>query len=491
MSATQRTSPFAPDWEHLPIELADHLERTMGLDRESVGEKILIVAAQQRAEWLGLDAAAYTRLVLADGEESQRLIETVVVPETWFFRDVQPYVFLTRWACDHFLHSGYGADPIRILSVPSSTGEEPYSIAMAFLDAGFSPEQFHVDAWDISRVALRKAEQGVFGPASFRTEDLGFRDRHFSRNEQGDGGDYRIDARTRGCVSFYLGNLANPGFGAGVPPYHAIFCRNLLIYFTEKARSRAVAALERLLLPGGVLFTGHTEIMLFQRLGYVPVDHPKAFACRRLARPVQAVPPIQPPLGTVCTGAGAKTNGAARAIKSVAVSGKAVPGQAAQTGKSGPTGTKQGPVVPLEPSRAMAGNASPAAPCEDILLLARRAADSGRLAEAEELCHRHLADNAQDASAYVLLGIIRQAAGRADEAEKWLQKALYLDPAHYEALVHMSLLCAMRGDAGGEANFKRRAARCMPTASAAGTSGKAATFPRFPKTPGHTDGGIS
>ena len=434
----------------------------MGLDRESIGDKTVGLAMQQRAAALNMDLDSYAGRVLADPQETQNLIEAVVVPETWFFRDVEPYIYLTRWTQDILIRPPAfppspefgsrppaGPGPLRILSVPSSTGEEPYSIAMALLDAGFGPGQFRIDAWDISRAALEKAKQATYGPASFRTADQGFRHRYFTLDKTGR---YILDSAPRQCVHFHLGNLADPGFGAGLAPYHAIFCRNLLIYFTEQARSRAVAALERLLLPHGVLFTGHTEILLFQRLGYIPVNHAKAFACRR---PEKTEPPVLPAVRAGCF------SGSATAPPVAAQPGTPRPALSKPFPGNLPTlpEPKKEPVAPGQ-TPSPTGNSQP--PAATLLEQARQAADCGLLGQAETLCRTHLSDHAQDAAGYVLLGVICQAGGHTEQAETWLKKALYLDPGHYEALVHMSLLCAMRGDAGGESNYRRRAARCTP-----------------------------
>lgn len=450
--------------EGVPDSLALHLEQCMGLDRDSVGRQGVGMAVRQRAATLGLDMRSYARFVLTDAEESQKLVETVVVPETWFFRDVEPYVYLARLARDRMLRPRYdapdvsgalgtmgtsgsrtnAAGPLRVLSVPSSTGEEPYSIAMALLDAGFKPHQFQIDAWDISRNALKRARRGVYGPSSFRTPDLGFRQRHFTLQ---DNGTYLLNKTTRDCVHFHQGNLAAPGFGVGEPPYHAVFCRNLLIYFTKAARSLAIQSLERLLMPKGVLFTGHTEILLFQRLGYVPVNHTKAFACSR-------------PEKTVLRSADRDTNPVPQVRIRPVRRWKPALEPTPPTAKTTPAAAAEKTFPMKAPQTHPAETPQPST--QDLLRTARKAADQGELDRAESLCSRYVEANPSDACGHALLGLVHQAAGRPDQAEKWLHKALYLAPDHYEALVHMSLLCAMRGDTGGEANYKRRAARCTP-----------------------------
>src|SRR3954463_795415 len=92
---------------------------------------------------------------------------------------------------------------LRVLSLPCSTGEEPYSIAMALLDAGFPAERFHVDALDISLRALAFARRGVFGRNSFRGGDGEYRDRHFTAAGAG----WQLGEAERRPVEFRQGNV--------------------------------------------------------------------------------------------------------------------------------------------------------------------------------------------------------------------------------------------------------------------------------------------
>src|SRR5579863_6260906 len=95
----------------------------------------------------------YWERVQASNDELQELIEAVVVPETWFFRDREAFEALGRLLIEERSASHSGAS-LHLLSVPCSTGEEPYSIVMTMLDAGFSRRQFKIDAVDISLRAL-------------------------------------------------------------------------------------------------------------------------------------------------------------------------------------------------------------------------------------------------------------------------------------------------------------------------------------------------
>ena len=84
-------------------------------------------------------------------------------------------------------------------------------------------------------------------------------------------------------------------------------------------------------------------------------------------------------------------------------------------------------------------------------------ADRGELEGAAAICKRLLAEGAQDPGVYALLGVIGESAGNAASAEEFFRKALYLDPYHYESLMHMSLILERNGDVEGSRRYRARA----------------------------------
>ncbi|PYR25924.1 MAG: methyltransferase, partial [Acidobacteria bacterium] len=134
--------------------------------------------------------------------ELQELIDAVVVPETWFFRDRESFLALARLVREEWLRSPW-AGVLRLLSLPCSTGEEPYSMAMALLEAAVPADRFRIDALDISTRALAQAGRAVYGRNSFRGDELGFRDRHFETAAQ----NYRVSETVRQRVRLQQGNL--------------------------------------------------------------------------------------------------------------------------------------------------------------------------------------------------------------------------------------------------------------------------------------------
>jgi chemotaxis protein methyltransferase WspC len=262
------------------------LRETMGLDAASLGPSVVDRAIESRMTACARkNLAEYWQLLRASPLEQQELIEAVVVPETWFFRDAEVFEALVRIYDLNWLASRAGRR-LRLLSLPCSTGEEPYTMAMALLDAGFPMELLSIDAVDISERALAKALRAVYGANSFRGRDQQFRDRHFQKIHGG----WQLSDAVRSRVDFRRGNVLDIDFLPGEWSYDAIFCRNLLIYFDQETQERVVDVLNRLLRPDGLLFVGPAETGLMLSLNYISAQMPMAFAFRKPRSDVSGQP---------------------------------------------------------------------------------------------------------------------------------------------------------------------------------------------------------
>jgi chemotaxis protein methyltransferase WspC len=391
----------------LYAEIEGLLQQTMGLDAASIGSSVITHAVEERLAACHLRAASdYLKLLRTSTSELQALIEAVVVPETWFFREPEAFRELARLATQHWLLP-YAQGPLRFLSLPCSSGEEPYSMAMGLLDAGVSPSRFHIDAMDISARALARAREAVYRRNSFRGEDPTFRDRYFEPGADG----FRLGEAVRRCVQFQQRNLSVSGAMSGIEPYDAIFCRNLLIYFDRATQDRVVSVLDRLLKPSGVLFVGPAEGGLLLSHRFVSSKTPCAFAFRRSEEKLNAA-------------------------------GPALPGKSPATSVTGPSVTIDAASVlrPKEPTAAR----SSAGLAEALIL-----ADQGHLADAVKACRAHLLKSGPSAPAFHLMGLIRSATGNPLEAREFYRQALYLDPHHEETLAHLRVLLEGEGDVAG------------------------------------------
>ena len=254
------------------------LEQWIGLDAQTIGNAAIARAVRVRREACGeADDKAFLARLARDAEERVRLIDEVVVPESWFFRDPQVFEFLKRFAAT--FATAPGQTPIRILCVPCAAGQEPYSVAMALFEAGLSASQFKIDAADVSRTVLKQAMAATYSANAFRGTDVAFRERWF--HTQGTSAELVATVRTQ--VQVFQGNLLDASFAADCDPYDVVFCRNLLIYLTPDARRRAEQAIDRLLAPDGLLVLGAAEPPILQGR-WVPAAGTSAFTLRRGTR---------------------------------------------------------------------------------------------------------------------------------------------------------------------------------------------------------------
>lgn len=256
--------------------IATLLSQTIGLDPDTIGSNRIARAVENRRVGCKLpDMESYWARLQTSASELEELIELLVVPETWFLRDGKPFDYLKTYVTSQWRLLP-NRKPLKLLSVPSSTGEEPYSIAIALLEAGLHPKQFAIDAIDISHRSLAKAKRGVYTKNSFRGDAWTERERYFQQTAEG----YELCQPVRKLVNFQQGNVMT-SLALTQKQYDIIFCRNLLIYLQSETCSQVLAAIDRLLIPGGLLFVGASETGKIVSDQYASVRQPFTFAYRK------------------------------------------------------------------------------------------------------------------------------------------------------------------------------------------------------------------
>lgn len=402
-------------------KIATLLSQTIGLDPEVISSSRIARAAETRRVGCQLpDLENYWARLQTSPSELEQLIELLIVPETWFFRDDKPFDCLKTYVTSEWLRSP-NRSKLQLLSVPSSTGEEPYSMAISLLEAGLQPQQFAIEAIDISHQSLAKARRGVYTKNSFRGDAWRNRERYFQQTAEG----YELCQSVRQLVDFQQGNVMT-ALGRMQKQYNIIFCRNLLIYLRSAACAQVLAAIDRLLLPGGLLFVGGSETGKIVSEQYVSIRQPFTFAYRKSApnldrpRHAQLVTPVK---------------------QSLAVKNSDPPD--------------------LQAANSPASSNPQSIPELDLQTV-RQLADRGRIAEAIELCHTYLGDRPTSAVAYILLGELYQANQQHVQAEQSFQRAIYLEPNSYTALVHLALLKENQGDPVGAKIVQQRIGRLPP-----------------------------
>jgi chemotaxis protein methyltransferase WspC len=406
-----------------------HIERllkeSIGLDAASIGVSAIERAVQERLVACRLTTEKeYWELVRGSNVELQALIEAVVVPETWFFRDAEAFAAAARFIRESCLVSDQSL--VRLMSLPCATGEEPYTMAMSLLDAGIPAHQFQIDAVDVSENALQEAQEGVYRRSSFRGEALAYRARHFEATPNG----YRILDHVRRQVRFHHGNVLIPESLPGLGTHDVVFCRNVLIYFDRAGQARAINVLSRLLTPIGLLFVGPAESGVLLSHGLVSARIPRAHAFRTAQADELKEKKKKPTSVAIVRQAAPPIVRVARPV-------------ARTTQQPTPT-----PSAPAAPASATPGLDAITQLCNE-----------GRFAEAAQKCDEYLRTHGPSAQAFYLLGLIRDAAGREADAKACYRKAIYLDPQHHDALVHLALLMEMTDDVPEAHRLRARARR--------------------------------
>ena len=218
---------------------------------------------------------AYAGDLATSAAELEALAGKLLVHETWFFRDRVPFDYLSTFV--RTSPAKFADRKLRILSAPCATGEEAYSIAVVLLETGLNPESFEIDALDLNREALKKAEAAQYSENSFRFTADSFKTCYFHQV----GGTYALMPSVRSLVNLAQGNLLETTWAAGKGAYDIVFCRNLLIYLDERSRSSVLRNIEAVLQPEGVLFVGAAEAGQMPGDRFAPVKHPKSFAFLR------------------------------------------------------------------------------------------------------------------------------------------------------------------------------------------------------------------
>lgn len=409
------------------------LHERIGLDASTVGSSLVHRAVHRRMQARNIASVVeYAARLAGEATEMQELVEEVVIPETYFFREPE--------ALDAVAQRVYTSTPrewdelsVRILSAPCSTGEEPYSIAMALLAVGVPPARIAVDALDVSENAVRRARAAVYRGGSFRGDVQPWR-QHFHETKQG----LALNADIKALVRIVRSNLLDPEFSAPRSAYDYVFCRNLLIYFDGATQERVLATLTNLLAPSGILVVGAADTFAVRRSGFIPVPGAeRSFLFHHRPADVVASPPVP---------------------RSTSIAPRVRPRTLA------PPPRVTAPSLRIQRTPAVH---VVAAFDNQLIEALSRLADAGRLADAIELGEK--AAQARDASAdlLALMGTTYDAMDDPVRAESCYRRALYLEPSHADALLHLALLMEHRGDAAAATRLRARARRTLDAPTAA------------------------
>lgn len=407
--------------------------------------------------------------------ERMHLVEYLTVGETYFYRNNDHFRAWVEGYLLSRLATASEVNPIRILSAGCASGEEPYTLAMLLRETApqLARNQFSIQAVDLNRRSLERAQAARYTAWSLRQTPEPVKARFFDAV----GKEFELSAEIRGMVSFREENLADPAAPLWrEAAFDAIFCRNVLMYFTPDAMRGVVDRLTRLLKPGGVLFLGHAETLRGLTQEYHLCNTHETFYYQRKA-PGESVLEPQAIPGAArsnpnVVGAGLTENTWPTAIEEAA--------ERIKTLHAGASGLQRRAMAE-QPSlhRPMAGKAQqqqtialamellrlerhsealdllrPALSAEETdadtqLLVAVLLINAGRLAEGQEVCTALLKHDELNAGAHYLMALCHEQLGHMPEAIRHNQTAVYLDPTFAMPQLHLGLIARRAGDTDG------------------------------------------
>ncbi len=448
------------------------IKERCGLLCEGHSEQKLAHALLERVQMLAIEAAEYYARLSANEAEFQELVNLLTINETYFFREPAQIHLLVDRLAPRFLAAHAGRAPVRILSAGCSSGEEPYSLAMALIDKyGESAARlFDVVGGDIDSTVLAKARQARYTDFSFRGVPDEVRSRYFDQDQRG----HVLKEQVKNQVVFHELNLLASSFPAALRNFDIVFFRNVSIYFDVETRKIIQHNLASLMNDDGVLVIGMAET-LANDLGVLPmVEEDGAFYFVKGRRPLPEIAcstvsarctapiytPAPPPL-------------VSRAASARPVPPRATPQPAGAPPVAIPKALRSPPLpaADLDTARQLTRDklyddalrqldaflALEPGNSEARLLKAHVSINRNDFAAAEELARHVLAQDTWSVDALLLLGLAAKWRQQSAEAIRCFKQAVYSRhecwPAHYY------LADLYRN--GGEIELARRAYRVV------------------------------
>jgi chemotaxis protein methyltransferase CheR len=196
----------------------------------------------------------------AKGEELQQLVNLMTVNETYFFREAYQFDCMVNNMLSEVAKRKRPGGRIRIWSIPSSTGEEPYSIAIYLLERWPLINDYEVEilSSDIDTTVLSAAQRGIYSARSVGQLPKEYLNKYFTKRNDNE---FAISRDLVAAVEFTRVNLTDANDTRRFRDIDLIFCRNLLIYFDDLSRRVAAEAMYDAMSPGGFICLGHSESM--------------------------------------------------------------------------------------------------------------------------------------------------------------------------------------------------------------------------------------
>ncbi|MFP4382970.1 MAG: CheR family methyltransferase [Spirochaetia bacterium] len=248
--------------------LSTYIETELGIKMPPAKKIMLESRLQKRIRALHLTAfEEYLDLVFSDAATETELfhmIDAVTTNKTDFFREPDHFDYMRDVLLpERYNRSSWGnRNGLRVWSTASSSGEEPYTIAMILQDFKEQVNNFRyaVLGTDISTDMLERGRKAVYTEERVIPIPQAYKKRYLLRNKDRSSNLYRVVPELRRRVMFHRLNLMADDFGID-ERFEIIFCRNVIIYFDRQNQSKLLRKLYNYLIPGGYLFLGHSETL--------------------------------------------------------------------------------------------------------------------------------------------------------------------------------------------------------------------------------------
>jgi chemotaxis protein methyltransferase CheR len=384
------------------------------------------------------------RVELGEQAEIRALASELTVGETYFLRHSEQFrAFIDAVVPDRIAHGR-----LRVLSAGCSSGEEAYTVAMLLREA--HPDRvFEVHAVDLNPEAIARARQGRYSRWSLRATTPELERRWFQR----DGRDLVVVPELRDRVTFEPGNLLDDGVLSTRERWDVVFCRNVMMYFTDEQADALIARFARALAPGGYLFLGHAETLRDRAVEFQLCHTHGAFyyqlppSTRNGHR--DPPPPTSDPAasGPIALPAAWYDDIAAAAQRVHAMIDGALDRAA-----------DSHPAIALPVDEPIA---APPSPAPDLSAIRELLAQE-RFGEALEQLDR-LRAGAGDRDVATLRALVLTHSGRFADARVACRELLEIDPISAGANYLLSLCCESSGDTSGAAHLAQIAAQLDPS----------------------------
>ncbi len=420
----------------LLAELAALLKERVGLHIRPDSYSALKIALAARLDEVAAsvgDAGGYVRLLRsAQGDdELRRLLPLVTVGKTAFFRDERQFRALEALMPGLLARVRGGGRRISIWSAGCATGEEPYSIAMSFAEAGAAADEVELLATDVNPEAIHFAARASYDARRVKDIPAALLERHFDP----DGERHVVRASLRRYITAIRPhNLVSAVFPRPVDGgWNAIFCRNVIIYFDTPTTQQVLTQFHNALAPGGYLFLGYSESLFRLFEGFELTEVAGAFLYRRPEASVRAPAPPQRPRAVPLSPPPVTHVDVRR------------PAQPAEAGSARPERRSAARNTPAP------GPGSPPLAPQEFLDGAVALFAEGRFGAARELLERLLERAGEDLAVRLTLanlyGILRQP----DRARACYTAALQIEPLSAEAHLFYAIHLLAGGEPDGAA----------------------------------------